>query len=94
MKCAICGIQIDSVDEAIDEGWIPSVWEGDHEQEGPFCASCAETLMQLDENGEFELRQEYQGKIAYQEGDFSEAEPQENLVIGIVVSDMGEEKSH
>ena len=25
MKCAICGIQIDSVDEAIDEGWIPSV---------------------------------------------------------------------
>jgi hypothetical protein len=25
MKCAICGIQIDSVDAAIDEGWIPSV---------------------------------------------------------------------
>jgi len=22
MKCAICGIEIDSVDEAIDEGWI------------------------------------------------------------------------
>ena len=26
MKCAICGIQIDSVDEAIDNGWIHSVY--------------------------------------------------------------------
>ena len=94
MKCVICGIEIDSVDEAIDEGWIPSVWEGDYEQEGPFCNSCAEALMQLDENGEFELKPEYRGKITYQEGDFSEQEPEEHLMIGIMVSDMGEEKSH
>ena len=33
MKCAICGIEIDSIDEAIDEGWIPYIWEGDHEKE-------------------------------------------------------------
>jgi hypothetical protein len=26
--------------------------------------------MQLDENGEFELKPEYRGKIAYHEGDF------------------------
>ena len=85
MKCAICGIEIDSVDEAIDEGWIPSVWESDHEQEGPFCASCSEALMQLDENGEFELKQEYRGKIAYKEGDFFGNELQENMSIGIVL---------
>lgn len=86
MKCAICGIEIDSVDEAIDEGWIPSVWEGHHEQEGPSCASCSETLMQLDENGEFELRQEYRGKISYQEGDFFDGEvPHEHKSIGIVL---------
>jgi hypothetical protein len=86
MKCAICGIQIDSVDAAIDEGWIPSVWEGDHEYEGPFCASCSETLMQLDENGEFELKQEYRGKITYQEGDFFDGEvPHEHKSIGIIL---------
>ena len=85
MKCAICGIQIDSVDEAIDNGSIPSVWEGDHEQEGPFCASCSEALMQLDKNGEFELKQEYGGKIAYKEGDFFAEEPHEHKSIGIIV---------
>jgi hypothetical protein len=85
MKCVICGIQIDSVDEAIDNGWIPSVWEGDHEQEGPFCASCSEALMQLDENGEFELKQEYRGKINYKEGDFFGEETQEHKSIGIIL---------
>ena len=86
MKCAICGIQIDSVNEAIDNGWIPSVWEVDNEQEGPFCASCSETLMQLDENGEFGLRQEYRGKIAYHEGDFFDDElPHEHKSIGIIL---------
>ena len=85
MKCAICGIEMDSVDEAIDEGWIPSVWEGDYEQEGPFCSSCSETLIQLDENGEFELKPEYRGKINYQEGDFFDNELQENMSIGIVL---------
>ena len=48
----------------------------------------------MDENGEFGVKEEYRGKITYQEGDFSEKEPQEHLVIGIVVSDMSEEKSH
>ena len=84
MKCAICGIEVESIDEAIDEGWIPSVWEDDHEQEGPFCASCSETLMQLDENGEYELKPEYRGKITFQEGDFFDAEEtQEHRPVGI-----------
>ena len=85
MKCAICGIEIDSVDEGIEDGWIPYVWEGDHEQEGPFCASCSETLMQLDENGEFELKQEYRGKVIYREGDFANDYPEEHMSIGIIL---------
>ncbi len=71
MKCAICGIEIDSIDQAIEEAWIPYAWDGDREQEGPFCGSCSETLMQVDGNGEFELKPEYRGKIMYQNGDFS-----------------------
>ena len=38
MKCAICGIEIDSVDEAIDKGWIPYFYEGDMEY-GAVCSS-------------------------------------------------------
>ena len=86
MKCAICGIEVESIDEAIDGGWIPSVWDGDQEREGPFCGSCSETLMQLHENGEFELKPEYRGKISYQEGDFFDGEvPHEHKSIGMVL---------
>lgn len=63
----------------------PFCWGGgDHEQEGPFCASCSEALMQLDENGEFELKQEYRGKITYNEGVFFGEETQEHKSIGII----------
>ena len=94
MKCAICGIEIESTEQAIEEGWILSVWDGDQEKEGPFCNSCSDTLIELDENGEFAVKEKYRGKITYKVGDFSEAEPEEHLVIGIVVSDINEEISH
>ncbi|MCG2779041.1 MAG: hypothetical protein L6406_25480 [Desulfobacterales bacterium] len=85
MKCAICGIEIDSVDEGIDDGWIPYVWEGDHEQDGPFCSSCSEILIQIDKDGEYVVKEEYRGKITYQEGDFFENEQDEYLSAGIVL---------
>ncbi len=85
MKCAICGIQLDSVEEGIDEGWIPYVWDGDREQEGPFCDSCFETLIQIDEDGEYVVKEEFTGRIKYQEGDFIEEEQEEHHTIGIVI---------
>jgi hypothetical protein len=33
MRCAICGIQIDSVDEAIEEGWCPYFYDNETEHE-------------------------------------------------------------
>ena len=84
MKCAICGIEIDSIDQAIEEAWIPYAWDGDREQEGPFCGSCSEILMQVDENGEFELKPEYRGKIMYQDGDFIDEKQDGNILVGIV----------
>jgi len=33
MRCSICGIQIDSVDEAVEEGWIPYFYDGETEHE-------------------------------------------------------------
>ena len=89
MKCAICGIQIDSVEDAIDQGWIPYVWEGDHTKEGPFCPSCSETLFQIDEVGEYVVKEEYRGKITYQEGDFAEEDPPDQVSTGIILKDGG-----
>lgn len=41
MKCAICGIRIDSIDKVIEEGWVPYFYEGDKEHD-PVCPSCSE----------------------------------------------------
>jgi hypothetical protein len=60
MKCGICGIQIDSVEKAISTGWIPYVWDGDREQDGPFCPSCCESLIEIDDDGECAVKEEYQ----------------------------------
>jgi hypothetical protein len=89
MKCAICGIQIDSVEDAIDQGWTPYTWDGGQEKDGPFCPSCSETLIEIDEVGEYAVKEEYQGKIVYQEGDFFEEEPPEHVSIGIILKDGG-----
>jgi hypothetical protein len=31
MRCSICGMEIESMDEAIDEGWIPYFYDGETE---------------------------------------------------------------
>jgi hypothetical protein len=85
MKCAICGIEVDSIAEAIDEGWIPYVWEGDQEKEGPYCGSCCEILIQVNEDGEYVVREEYRGKITYQKGNFIDEEPQEHVSTGVIL---------
>ena len=33
MKCSICGIAVDSVDQAINNSWVPYFYEGDQEHE-------------------------------------------------------------
>ena len=42
-------------------------------------------LIQVDENGKFVVKDEYRGKIIYQEGDFLCDEPQDHRSIGIVL---------
>jgi len=41
-------------------------------------AECSETLLQVDENGEMEVREEYRGKIRYLDG----TEPEERIGSG------------
>ena len=59
MKCAICGIEIDSIDEAREQGWVPYFYEGDKEHEF-VCPGCSEIFSQLGEDKEMEVKEEYQ----------------------------------
>jgi len=43
MKCAICGIEVETIDQAIENDWLPSFYDGEREH-GPAC--CAHALKQ------------------------------------------------
>ena len=81
MKCAICGITVNSIEEAIDQDWIPFFYEGE-EQHGPACAGCRETLLESSKAGEIEVKKQFRGKIIYDEA--LEEEPEEQVVMGLV----------
>ncbi len=61
MRCIICGIQIGSVEEAREAGWVPYFYERDQPHE-PTYRECSETLLQSDENGETDVKEEYRGR--------------------------------
>ena len=65
MRCAICGLHIDLIDDAIEEDWTPYFYEGT-ELHDVACPSCTETLLRLGEHGEMEVREEYRGRLRYQ----------------------------
>jgi hypothetical protein len=64
MRCAICGMEIDSVDEAVEQGWTPYFYEGSQLHDLA-CPSCTETLLQNGDDGETQVREEYRGKLRY-----------------------------
>ena len=64
MECAICGRQIDSVESAIKEGWIPVFWDGENEWHGPACPECTdEYLLPSEDLGGlvYDVRPEFSG---------------------------------
>jgi DNA-directed RNA polymerase subunit RPC12/RpoP len=64
MRCAICGIQIESIDRAVDQGWTPYFYDGKTEHEVA-CPNCREKLLRNGEDGEMEVKEEYRGKIRF-----------------------------
>jgi hypothetical protein len=64
MRCAICGMEIASVDEAVEQGWTPYFYEGTQLHDVA-CPSCTETLLQNCSDGEIRVREEYLGKLRY-----------------------------
>ena len=56
MDCCFCGKTIGSVDEAVEDGWIPSYWDSDNQCEidDPVCPDCtAEKLVYDAQNSDY-----------------------------------------
>jgi len=83
MKCAICGIETDSIEESIDQGWIPYFYESEIEC-GPACPECSGALLQMSKYGDMKIKEQYQGKIKYKDN-FSYKPSDEECIIGIAI---------
>ncbi len=86
IKCAICGITINSFDELIEEDWVHTFFEGETEH-GPVCPSCSEKLIHIAPDGEFELKEEYRGKIVYRDQARQyDDDPMTDVVLGFILN--------
>jgi hypothetical protein len=80
MNCAICGIQIDSVEEAVEQGWTPYFFDG-HQEHEVACPSYSETLLQMGKDGEVEVKEEYRWKLKYLDESEDEAWQDHSQVV-------------
>ena len=83
MICVICGIEIDSIENAMDQGWTSYFYEGEIER-GPACSECSGVLLQIGRDGQIELKEMYRGKIQYKEN-FMHEVSERNVLIGISI---------
>ena len=49
----------------------------------PFCASCSDSLIEIDGKAEYVVKEEYMGKITDRERDFIEEEQEEHRAVSI-----------
>lgn len=92
MKCDICGIEVDSIRDAINANWIPSFYEKSQEH-GPVCPSCSKLMLRPGDDGYLELKPEYEGKIEYA-GDYCDKSEEENILVGILIQGDSVTKIH
>ena len=85
MKCTICGITIDLTDGTPNEDWVPYFFEGD-EEHGPACSDCSRTLFQKGNDGEMEVQARYRGKIIYQDEPFEDEDPEDYVLMGMILN--------
>jgi hypothetical protein len=93
MKCAICGMQIDTIDQAVDQGWIPYFVEGDEEHEVA-CPACTYGLLREGEEGKMEVKEEYRGKLTYLDDETRKQGSKEDLAIEISFPQRKHDRQH
>lgn len=79
MYCSLCGTEVEDIEDAIEQGWLPSFWDGEIQREVA-CAKCADTLLQYKDDGEYEVKPEYRGKLIYAN---SGSKP--HILVGIAI---------
>ena len=89
MRCAICGMIVDSIDEAVDQGWTPYFYDGDEEHETA-CPSCSQTFLRQVDDEELEVKEEFRGKLKYQDesGDAA-CHDHSDVVATVLESELG-----
>lgn len=80
MKCVIYGIIVDSIEEGIEQGCVPYFYEEDKECEFA-CPGCSKVFLQVGEDKEIEVKEEYRGKIKY-----LDEKPKEHLMMGVMLN--------
>lgn len=65
MKCAICGIAIETVEGAIDQCCIPSFYDEMGAEHEPAYPDCATLFLDYNPNGEWEVKEEFHEKLKY-----------------------------
>jgi hypothetical protein len=64
MYCVFCKRKAPAdFDDVVNEGWIPSYFAGQEQQEGPVCPDCIAKHLRLSDDGEWEAK--VPPKIAY-----------------------------
>jgi hypothetical protein len=69
MKCAICGTEVETVEEAIEQCWIPSFYDEMDNEHEPACPECAAFFFDYSTDGEWEVKEEFHGKLRYLDGE-------------------------
>jgi hypothetical protein len=59
MKCTLCDKEIAGINEAIEEGWIPTFYVGETEY-GEVCPECVNKYLSIDTDGEMILAPEFE----------------------------------
>jgi len=87
MKCTICGISINSIEEVFEDDWIFCFFDGE-EEHGPLCPSCSDLLLYIAHDGEYALKKEYRGKIVYddQVEIIDSDDPLTDMVLGFILN--------
>jgi hypothetical protein len=85
MKCTVCSISVDSMEDIIEDDWVFCFFDGNDEH-GPLCPSCSDLLLRTDEDGEYELKNEFRGKLTYDDQLDHDEEPLEQVVLGFILN--------
>ncbi|MGD8386640.1 MAG: hypothetical protein PVG49_05840 [Desulfobacteraceae bacterium] len=90
VRCAICGVEVESIELAIQRNWVPGFFEYD-EEHGPACPSCSESLLRMADDGEYEVLEHFRGKIIYLEEveedvEENEAVSMEDVFLGFILN--------